>query len=313
MNARSFVVSDEEVGTRIDRFLTKHHPNESRSAIQKWLERKLVCINQQPAKASYRLRNGDLVEVLMPEMEEPSSELASWNFPLEILYEDDALLAINKPPHTVVHPGAGSHERTIVQAALHHFPEIRNVGHSLRPGVVHRLDKETSGLLLLVKTQEAYLKLTRMFKERSIKKHYRAAVFGKLEKPSARIEKPLGRDPVNRKKISVRARKARAAITIYKLLQPLDFGGILDVEILTGRTHQIRVHLSSEKLPIVGDTKYGGANWNRIPDMELRNRLKQSGFFGLHAYTLEFLHPVTGKRMQLQAPLPPIWNFLTTA
>jgi 23S rRNA pseudouridine1911/1915/1917 synthase len=269
-------------------------------------------MNDQEPKPSYKLRVGDRIQVTAPLVQEQASnELVPWTFALDILYEDAALLAVNKPSHVVVHPGAGVRDHTIVQALIHHYPAIRNVGHPLRPGVVHRLDKETSGVLLLAKTQEAYWKLSGMFKERSIQKHYRAAVFGRLVSRRGRIEKPLGRDPLNRKKISTRARKARSAITIYNVLKQFAYGAILDVEILTGRTHQIRVHLSSENYPIIGDTKYGGANWNRIPDMDLRNRLKQSGFFGLHAFTLEFDHPLHGKHMKLEAPLPAIWNAFT--
>ena len=310
-SVRSFLISAENAGIRIDRFLTQHYPQQSRSAIQKWFEKAAVRVNDHTVKASYKLRDQDRIEIIEVFAESTGQvALTPWKFPLDILYEDEALLAIHKPAHTVVHPGAGVSEHTIVHAALHYFPGIQNVGHPLRPGIVHRLDKETSGVLLIGKTQDSYLKMTSLFKDRLIQKHYRAAVFGRMEKARGRIEKPLGRDPSNRKKISIRARRARPAITLYSVLQNYDFGSLLDVEILTGRTHQIRVHLSSENHPIFGDTKYGGGNWNRIQDVDLRSRLKQASFFGLHAFSLEFDHPITGKHLFLEAPLPEIWQEL---
>jgi 23S rRNA pseudouridine1911/1915/1917 synthase len=311
MPFRSFLITGENTGIRIDRFLTQHYPQLSRSAIQKWFDNDEVRVNDQTVKASYKLRDQDRIEVVEhPAKVSESIGLTPWNFPLEILFEDDALLAINKPAHMVVHPGAGVSHHTIVHAVLHYVPRIREVGHPVRPGILHRLDKETSGVLLFAKTQEGYLKMTSLFKDRLIRKHYRAAVFGRMEKRQGRIEKALGRDPSNRKKISVRARRARPAVTLYSVLQNYDFGSLLDVEILTGRTHQIRVHFSSENHPILGDTKYGGGNWNRIEDVNLRNRFKQAAFFGLHAFSLEFDHPMSGEHLYLQAPLPQIWNEL---
>lgn len=311
MPVRSFLISGENTGIRIDRFLTQHYSHLSRSAIQKWFDNDEVRVNDHTVKAAYKLRDQDRIEILEHAGKDAGvTGLSPWSFPLEILFEDDTLLAINKPAHMVVHPGAGVSHHTLVHAVLHHLPDIREVGHPIRPGIVHRLDKETSGILLLAKTQEAYLKMTSLFKDRLIRKHYRAAVFGRMERAQGRIEKALGRDPSNRKKISIRARRSRPAITLYSVLQNYDFGSLLNVEILTGRTHQIRVHLSSENHPIIGDTKYGGGNWNRIQNVNQRNRLKQAAFFGLHAFSLEFDHPVTGKHLYLQAPLPKIWNEL---
>jgi 23S rRNA pseudouridine1911/1915/1917 synthase len=311
MPARSFLISGENLGIRIDRFLTQHYQELSRSAIQKWFDNEKVRVNDHTVKASYKLRDQDRIEVVEDSAKVSESiGLTPWNFPLEILFEDDAVLAINKPAHMVVHPGAGVSHHTIVHAVLHKVPGIREVGHPVRPGIVHRLDKETSGILLLAKTQEAYLKITSLFKDRLIRKHYRAVIFGRMEKMQGRIEKSLGRDPSNRQKISVRARRARPAVTLYSVLLNYDFGSLLDVEILTGRTHQIRVHLSSENHPILGDTKYGGGNWNRIQNVNQRNRLKQAAFFGLHAFSLDFDHPMSGEHLYLQAPLPQIWKEL---
>lgn len=313
MTPDSFLVTGENSGTRIDLFLTRHYKTQStRSAIQKWFRNGLVIVNDHPAKASYKLRSGDRIRVLSDAFvsAQPASGLAPWNFPLDVLYQDAWLVAINKPSRMIVHPGAGMQQHTVVHAALYHFPEMEIVGHPIRPGVVHRLDQETSGVLLMAKTREAYAELTAIFKNRLIRKYYRAAVYGKMRAPQGRIEKRLGRDPQDRKKISVRARKSRSAVTIFKVLKQFEFGALLDVEILTGRTHQIRVHLSSENHPILGDSKYGGGNWNRIQNANLRGKLKQAGFFGLHAFSLEFKHPFTHMPLRIEAPLPPIWEQL---
>jgi 23S rRNA pseudouridine1911/1915/1917 synthase len=303
-----FLIAAKDAGIRIDRFLAARIPSDSRTSIRKWLEQNYVLVNGHPAKASYKLRIGDCIEmrpIPAPVEEKP---LLAWDHPLQVLYEDDWLVAIYKPAGMIVHPGAGTKDHTVVHAALRLVPQIRSVGHPARPGVVHRLDKETSGVLLIAKTQESYLKLAAMFKDRKIEKRYRALAFGKFEHSSGRIEKALGRDPSDRKKISIRATRKRQAITLYRVLKAYGFGSLLDVQILTGRTHQIRVHLSSENHPIVGDAKYGGGNWNRIANVDLRNRLKASEFFGLHAFSLDFKHPITGEPLHIQAELPPIWN-----
>jgi len=308
-----FLIAAEDAGIRIDRFLADKLPSQSRSAIRKWFDQDYILVNHQPAKPSYKLRIHDLIEMQTIPEPQVAQPLQSWSFPLGILYEDEWLVAIGKPAGMIVHPGAGAQEHTLVHAVLHRFPQLSNVGHPFRPGIVHRLDRETSGVLLIAKTQEAYLRLITLFKDRKIEKHYRALVFGKMERNQGRIEKAIGRDPVDRKKISVRATRKRPAISLYRVLKNYEFGSLLDVQILTGRTHQIRVHLSSENHPIVGDAKYGGGNWNRIADVELRNRLKAAQFFGLHAYSLDLEHPFTGKELRVQAELPEIWFDLAGA
>lgn len=281
----------------------------SRVTIQKWIQDGRVFVNGRTTKPAHRLKNGDVLELEKPELPMISSEkLESWNYPLEIIYEDTSLLAISKPAGMVTHPGAGNRTQTLVNALIVLRPEIAGIGHPLRPGIVHRLDRETSGILLIAKTEMAYHLLTGLFKQRSMEKHYRALTFGNWSTQSGRIDRALGRDPSNRQKISVHARRSRTAITLYNVLKQGGCGALLDVQILTGRTHQIRVHLSSEHHPIIGDTKYGGSNWNRIPNANLRAKLKQISFFGLHSFSLRFVHPITLSELLLECPLPDTWN-----
>jgi 23S rRNA pseudouridine1911/1915/1917 synthase len=311
MTQRLLQVSFEEAGERLDRYLVRQLSIDSRASVQKMIQSGAVRVNGQPSRASYRVRPSDSVEVEITNARAESSTLIPWNFPLDVLYEDEHYIAVNKPAGVVTHPGAGNRQQTLANAMIALRPELVDVGHPQRPGIVHRLDKETSGVILFAKTAPAYYKLTGLFKERKVEKHYRALAFGRFERKEGKVDRALGRDPQNRQKISVRAKRSRTALTEYRVLKQFDSSALLDVQILTGRTHQIRVHLASENHPIVGDTKYGGGNWSRIRDTELRAQLKNSYFFGLHAYSISFEHPFTGQLLTIEAPLPAIWNFAT--
>jgi 23S rRNA pseudouridine1911/1915/1917 synthase len=299
-----FVVSREYEGQRLDRFLVSVLAEQSRSQIQRLITDNHVTVRRggplRPpvAKANLAVREGDHVHVDAPEP--APSTLTREALPIEILHQDADLAVINKPAGMVVHPGAGHAAGTLVNALLHHLPDLSGVGGELRPGIVHRLDRGTSGVMVIAKHDAALQELSRQFHDREVEKEYIALVWGVVQ-AGRRIDAAIGRDPKNRQKMSSRAKHARDAVTRITRAHHLPGLTLCQVAIHTGRTHQIRVHLSAIGHPVVGDAMYGGVH-RRVPgDLRAVQRLERPF---LHAARLAFAHPRDGRRMAFIAPLP---------
>ena len=295
----TFTADAEAVGERLDRYLTAQVPDFSRSQIQRLIEDGRVSHSRYTkVKANSDIREGDIVAIDVPDAE-PSSALPE-DLPLEILFNDADLVVVNKPAGMVVHPAAGNPTGTLVNALLHHIKDLSGIGGEVRPGIVHRLDKGTSGVMVIAKNDEAHKELARQFHDREVEKEYVALAWG-LVQQRKRINAAIGRDPKNRVKMSTRAGRARHAVTRVTWSRDLKGVTLLRVAIATGRTHQIRVHLSAIGHPIVGDALYGGVH-RRVPH-PLRAVTKLTRPF-LHAERLAFTHPRTLERMEFTAPLP---------
>jgi 23S rRNA pseudouridine1911/1915/1917 synthase len=301
----SFVVSREQSGQRLDLFLSRAVSDLSRSHFKKLIEKDLVLVNGAAAKPSYETRAGDLIVANVPR--QPDGEaLKPEPMDLEVLFEDPDLLIVNKAPGIVVHPGAGHTEGTLVHGLIAHSPRLAVQGSPLRPGIVHRLDKDTSGALVIAKSERAYLNLIKQFKERGVRKRYLALVYGSPAKEEGGISSLLGRHPAQRKKIAVLENKGRMAVTRWRVEKSWGETSLLGVEIETGRTHQIRVHLSHIGHPVVGDETYGGGKRRAksVKSAGMKDLLLGIERQMLHAMRLEFTHPVTGAPVLANAPLP---------
>ena len=297
-----WIVSPQEDNTRIDRLIPDHVEIASRAQAKRWIEDGRVRVNGQAVRPSRLAHSGEEVEVEVPPAEpaEPQPEAIA----IAILYEDEDIVVVDKPPHMVVHPAAGHTSGTLVNALLHHCRDLSGIGGVARPGIVHRLDQGTSGLLVAAKNDLSHRALARQFAARSVEKLYLALVYGSAPERLL-MESPIGRDPHNRKKISSRSRHPKSAITKAERLEVLSICTLLSIRITTGRTHQIRVHLSEAGFPVVGDTDYGRTR--RPPKgseqgFEILNRLDRPA---LHATRLAFHHPRSGETLQFEAPLPP--------
>jgi 23S rRNA pseudouridine1911/1915/1917 synthase len=301
-------VQSESAGTRLDAFLASQLTDVSRATVHKAILSGDCFVNNEPAKASYKVRAGDEIQIELPEV--APLEAAPENIPLDIMYEDDELIVVNKPAGMVVHPGAGVRSGTLANALVYHFNHLSKAN-SLRPGIVHRLDVGTSGLIVVAKTDRAHQHLAAQFEARTTEKHYTALVYGALKTDWGQIDAPIGRDPRNRVKMAVRP-QGRNALTTYRVVERFANFTLLDVEIKTGRTHQIRVHLAHIKHPIVGDPTYDGGRVNTIKDARLRSAIEKLGRPFLHAASLGFEN-LAGEKVLFDVSLPEeIAGFLNT-
>jgi len=297
-----FEVSQQAAGSRLDVFLSSTDLELSRNQIQRLIEQDHIRVNDQKQKASYRLRPGEEITIFLPPV--APSELVPEPLPLDIIFEDDYLIAINKPPGLVVHPAAGHRKSTLVHGLLHHCDQLADLGGPLRPGIVHRLDKDTSGILAVAKNNLAYRHLISQFKEHRTYKEYSALIHGRLRKPSGEFTDPIQRHPRNRKKMGILA-TGREAFTSWWLESPFKDVSLVKVVIKTGRTHQIRVHFAHAHHPVVGDATYGGKRRARtVENPVVRARLIKVKRQMLHARRLVLEHPANGEKLDLSAPLP---------
>lgn len=307
-NKLTITVSEGDKSERLDIYLS-HHPeyNLTRTKIQKLIEQNMITVNGQFANKKYKVKAKDEIIIEIPPVEE--MELKPENIFLEIVFEDEWLAVVNKPANLVTHPGAGNRKGTLVNALLYHFKSLAVQSDPERPGLVHRLDKDTSGLLLIAKNDETYLKLQQLIQTRKIKRTYLALICGHLADDEGEINLPIGRSIKDRKKMAVTNINSREAITRYKLVKRYRSYDLLDVNLMTGRTHQIRVHFSHLGHPIFGDHDYGGREkWNKgifAPERELGKRLlKTIDRQALHARALSFVHPHTNQEINLESNPP---------
>lgn len=296
----SFKVEPDFVGMRLDAFLAVKIEGWSRSRLQSLITNEDVLVNEKPSKSSYKLRQGDTVEVELVEIATTAFEPE--NILLDIVFEDEFLAVINKPARMVVYPGAGNETGTLANAMAHHFA-LGPSALAPRLGIVHRLDKDTSGLIVVAKDEQTAEELSRQFHDREVDKSYVALVHGHIEQTSGKIDRAIARDRWHRTKMTVAA-NGRNALSLWKVRKRYDKFTLVEVDIKTGRTHQIRVHLASINHPVVGDATYNEGRDNTIADQDLKKAVERLDRFFLHAEKLSFTHPKTGERMDFRQPLP---------
>ncbi|HHV94925.1 MAG TPA: RluA family pseudouridine synthase [Clostridiaceae bacterium] len=279
-------------GVRIDSWLAKELEGYSRSYLQKLIEQDLVYVNGKKIKANYKVKKGDEISITIPEPE--TLDIEPENIPLDILYEDEHILVVNKPKGMVVHPAAGNYSGTLVNAIMNYCGDnLSDINGIIRPGIVHRLDKDTSGALIVAKTNEAHKIISEKLKEHDITRIYIALVKGIIKEDKGKIDLPIGRHPIDRKKMAVNTKNGRKAVTHYRVLERFDDSTYVELSLETGRTHQIRVHMSYIGHPVIGDEVYGG----RQKGYNLKGQ-------ALHAKCIKFHHPITGEYMHIEAPIP---------
>lgn len=286
--------AEEFVGERIDKFLSCRLEEVSRSYIQKLIKEGHVSVNGKPVKANYKLGAGDEISVEIPEAKEP--DILPEDIPLDILYEDQDILVVNKPKGMVVHPAAGHYSGTLVNALMYHCKDsLSGINGVMRPGIVHRIDMDTTGSLLVCKNDEAHRILAEQLKEHTIRREYHAIVYGNIKEDNGTVDAPIGRHPTDRKKMSINHKNGKQAVTHYEVLERFGNFTYIRCRLETGRTHQIRVHMASLHHPLLGDEVYGPSS--RPPFPGLKGQV-------LHAKILGIYHPATGEYMEFDAPLP---------
>ena len=285
---------------RLDAFLRRHFPTLSRGAIQRLIEQGHITVNTKPTKATHTPRAGEVVRIEIPEAK--PAEAKAEDIPLEMIYEDKALLVLNKPAGIVVHPAVGNEEHTLVNALLHHCAdELSGIGGVARPGIVHRLDKETSGCLVVAKNDETHVALSAQFAGRTVEKFYLTIVCGLVPRDEGNIRAAIARHPTHRKRMAVHDDDdGRAAHTGYRVIERLNQATLIEAHLHTGRTHQIRVHFQHLGFPVAGDDTYGQRQTRRLAEL---TRYEAPRVL-LHAHTLAFTHPRTGKKVKFTAPIP---------
>lgn len=292
MNEVVFEITPEMEGERIDKCISNYVETLSRSYIQKIIKEGKAYINDAPVKSNYKVRVDDKVQFTIPDCEEP--DIPPQDIPLDIIYEDKDVLIVNKPKNMVVHPAPGHYEGTLVNAIMYHcHNDLSGINGVLRPGIVHRIDKDTTGSLIICKNDEAHRKIAEQLKEHSITRKYRAIVYGRISNDEGVVDAPIGRHPTDRKKMAINERNGKPAITHYKVLERFEKYTYIECQLETGRTHQIRVHMTSIGHPLLGDEVYGNA---KCP-FKLEGQT-------LHAMTIGFIHPSANQYVEYEAPLP---------
>lgn len=298
MDYFTFAAEKEDVGTRIDVFLAENMEDLSRSGVQKLIDEGMITLNGGKTKANYKLREKDIIDVIVPEVKEV--EILPEDIPLDILYEDADVIVVNKPQGMVVHPAPGHTSGTLVNALMFHCgDDLSGINGEKRPGIVHRIDKDTSGVLMIAKNDMAHQSLAAQLAEHSITRKYNAVVYNGFNEDEGTIDKPIGRNPQDRKKMAVTEKHSRHAVTHYRVIERMEKFTLIEAQLETGRTHQIRVHMTYIGHPLLGDPVYG-------PKKQPINLEGQA----LHARVLGFIHPRTGEYMEFEAPLPPHFEAL---
>lgn len=292
MQEQIFYITDEACNIRIDRFLAEKLPDISRSYIQKLIKEQQIFVNDKPIKANYKTTLNDTIRMVIPDLTKP--DIVPEDIPLDILYEDADILVVNKPKGMVVHPSAGHYSGTLVNALMYYCKDdLSGINGVMRPGIVHRIDMDTTGSLLVCKNDSAHQKMAEQLKTHDIKRIYHAIVHGVIREDEGTIEGPIGRHPIDRKKMAINQKNGKPAITHYRVLQRFSNFTYVECQLETGRTHQIRVHMASIHHPLLGDAVYGPA---KCP-FKLQGQTLHAKILGIH-------HPVTGEYLEIDAPLP---------